>query len=584
MNNKLCIYFCDSLLPEVNQLLRSEAYPDVRVKGYAATCNSGNNHFFKTANTISKEVDTFSRIVILAGTCGGGKKMQQNLHPQVEIITYEPCFGILLNHATIYHYIQQGSYLVTNGWLKQYKRHIKEWGFSEASAKAFFGESIKKILLLETGLQSNYLSDLKALASYMGLPYEMLPIGNSHLKLFIDTLVYKWRAETERTELNEQIAAITRESADHHVLFSQLKRLIDLTDEHQILKEIATLLDILFMPEEICFLRNDKGIMDDPIYFKQSTDDILFQEGDSFEIDVRHRGESLGRYQLKEIKFPTYMRQYESMKLVISQIGGLAIVNARKYTELEHANQLIETSEAELRELNATKDKFFSIIAHDLKSPFNSIIGFSELLADHSSNKDHLKVQKYAGIILKSSQRALELLSNLLEWSGSQTGKIQFNPESFNLANFIKEIIPMFDDLSMQKSISVKTKIPPNMTIYADKHMISTVMRNLVSNAIKFTREHGEVVILAAEKQNKLCVSVRDNGMGIAAERIDRLFRIDQNNSTPGTANEKGTGLGLILCKEFVEHHGGNIWVTSIVNEGSEFSFSVPRQKISIQE
>ncbi len=246
-------------------------------------------------------------------------------------------------------------------------------------------------------------------------------------------------------------------------------------------------------------------------------------------------------------------------------------VTERKKTEAE-----IKHKNEELELLNATKDKFFNIIAHDLKSPFNAIMGFSELLVERVQEKNYEGIDKFAGIILKSSGRAIELLMNLMDWARSQTGKMEFIPEYFQIVDFIEETTPLFDDIAGQKSISIRKNLSQGATVFADKTMISTVLRNLISNAIKFTNTGGEIVISVVNKTSELTVSVSDNGVGISKSALEKLFRLDENYSTTGTNNEQGTGLGLILCKEFIEKHGGKIWVESEVGKGSTFSFSLP--------
>jgi len=171
----------------------------------------------------------------------------------------------------------------------------------------------------------------------------------------------------------------------------------------------------------------------------------------------------------------------------------------------------------------------------------------------------------------------MDFLMNIMEWSRSQTGRMEFSPEHFEMENLIKEITLVFDDIAGQKSIVIKKILPPNAPVFADKAMLSTVLRNLISNALKFTRLGGEIIISAEESQNEIKVSLADNGVGIPEDSIDKLFRLDENISTPGTQNEQGTGLGLILCKEFVEKHGGKIWVESEIGKRSSFSFTIPK-------
>ena len=260
--------------------------------------------------------------------------------------------------------------------------------------------------------------------------------------------------------------------------------------------------------------------------------------------------------------------------IILLSMLGYGIIVLKKNFDLERSRT--EQKNRELHELNATKDKFFSIISHDLKSPFTSIAGFSDILVEQVREKNYEKIEIYATIIQDSSQRVMDLLMNLLEWSRSQTGQMQYQPESVELVGLINQVCELMNDSARQKSITLSLQTPRNVPVIADTSMILCVLRNLISNAIKFTQAGGTVTISLVQKQKEVMVSVSDNGVGIRKELIDKLFRIDQSYSTPGTRNEKGSGLGLILCKDFVEKNGGKIWVESQSGKGSIFSFTIP--------
>lgn len=249
-------------------------------------------------------------------------------------------------------------------------------------------------------------------------------------------------------------------------------------------------------------------------------------------------------------------------------------ITARKLAE-----QKIRESEARLRELNATKDKFFSIIAHDLKNPFNSIIGFSDLLKEDAHALNVKEIEDYAGIISMAANNTLQLLENLLEWARIQQGSISFNPRLLVLHELVNEAVRVVHNAAQQKKIELLNDVPRQIIINADDNMIKTLIRNLLTNAIKFSHAGGEVKISALEENESIRVSVADNGVGISAENVDKLFQIGSDISSKGTNNEKGTGLGLILCKEFVEKHGGRIWAESEKGTGSTFIFSLPSAK-----
>lgn len=249
--------------------------------------------------------------------------------------------------------------------------------------------------------------------------------------------------------------------------------------------------------------------------------------------------------------------------------------NIRDITLRKRAEDKLKENEIRLRELNATKDKFFSIIAHDLKSPFTSIIGFSSLILEMVHKKNYKELEKYAQIIESSSWKAMNLLTNLMEWSRSQTGKLAFNPEELDLCKLINKVTDLLNDAASQKSITITNNIPQKFMVYADISMLSTIMRNLISNGLKFTDTGGKIEIAGVHTDSESVISVTDNGIGISKENIAKLFRIDANHSTTGTNGEEGTGLGLLLCNDFVEKHGGKMMVESEERKGSKFSFTL---------
>ena len=252
-------------------------------------------------------------------------------------------------------------------------------------------------------------------------------------------------------------------------------------------------------------------------------------------------------------------------------IGIVRDITHRKRTEMQ-----IQKFTTALRESNATKDKFFSIIAHDLKSPFNAILGLTNVLIEDYRSLDEKRIESLLNTIKSSSERAFDLLENLLVWANSQTGLIDYNPQPLNLKNLISESMELMEGPATNKGIRMDAEVTDKCQVLADKQMILTVLRNLISNAVKFTPFGGRIVITVKPDQDLCEISVRDSGIGIPTKDMEKLFRIDNKYSTRGTADEKGTGLGLILCKEFVEKHGGKIWVESEEGKGSTFSFTLP--------
>ncbi|MDQ2178628.1 tetratricopeptide repeat-containing sensor histidine kinase [Marinifilum sp. D714] len=239
-------------------------------------------------------------------------------------------------------------------------------------------------------------------------------------------------------------------------------------------------------------------------------------------------------------------------------------------------NGMLEESNQKLKVTNATKDRFFSIIAHDLRSPFNSILGFSELIKSELKEGKNLNlIEEYNANINESSHSLFTLLENLLQWAKSQRGELEFNPVQFDLHHLVQSNLIIFKLKAADKAIKLSSDIAPHTEAYGDINMVSTILRNLISNALKFTEPNGDINISAEIQDEFVFLKVKDSGIGISKENQEKLFKLDCNYTTVGTADETGSGLGLILCKEFAERNGGDIWVESEENKGSEFILSL---------
>jgi signal transduction histidine kinase len=259
--------------------------------------------------------------------------------------------------------------------------------------------------------------------------------------------------------------------------------------------------------------------------------------------------------------------------------GRLYSIIAEKNIHLEKDRILLKDTNAALSKTLAEKDKFFSIIAHDLKSPFYGLIGLSDMLTENINNEKYEDIKKYAGYISRNVRKTYDLTVNLLEWSQAQTGGMAFNPETFDINLLTKEITEFFYSAAHQKEISIIKEMSGQARVFADRAMISAAIRNLISNALKFTGRGGKIVVSVLQKDKEILISVKDNGIGMSKKTLQDLFQIDKEVSRPGTEDEPSTGLGLILCKEFVEKNSGKIQVESKENLGSTFSFSLPAVK-----
>jgi PAS domain S-box-containing protein len=323
-------------------------------------------------------------------------------------------------------------------------------------------------------------------------------------------------------------------------------------------------------------IKNGKALLAD-----SATIEMLKQSG---EIDTSYKssavwlgvplilsGKTIGVIVARDYKNKNAFRN-EDLQLLSFVSSQVALVIERK-----RSSDAINKYAEELKNLNTTKDKFFSIIAHDLKNPFITILGFSELLlSDYNELNDEEKLF-YIEEMKKSAETSHSLLQNLLQWSRSQTGRIVFQPKILPIDKIILDNIELLKPTAEQKEIKIDYSQLSTINVLADEDMTSTIIRNLISNAIKFTGRKGKINITVVDSDSFVNISVKDSGIGMSEETLQKLFQLDTSYSTEGTEKETGTGLGLILCKEFIEKNGGTIMVESKYGEGSTFHFTLPK-------
>jgi len=308
------------------------------------------------------------------------------------------------------------------------------------------------------------------------------------------------------------------------------------------------------------FIEPDQQVMDKAF-------ENAINRGEPYDLDLRCRSTDGGHRWVRIIGSPVF----ENGK-IIKIVGNIVDITERKNNE-----EALRESESKLKETNATKDKFFSIIAHDLKNPFNGILGFSNILKEEAKDMDLPTIQEYADMINRAATQVFRLLENLLSWARVQQGQIPFNPTTLTLKEVADEAVEILMENAHRKKINIVDHIPDKLLVRVDADMLKTVLRNIVSNAVKFTAANGEIELSAEEKDDFIEVAIKDNGKGMTKENADKLFKIDTNYITRGTEEEEGTGLGLILCKEFVEKHQGKIWVESELDRGSTFKFTLSK-------
>lgn len=349
------------------------------------------------------------------------------------------------------------------------------------------------------------------------------------------------------------------------------------------------------VPEPI-YLLDESGIILDvnrsaENIYKLSKEELIGKTIDAFSSADKNNFDEIGKLFKhvaetgEQVQFDFWRKGKDSQELfeeIIVNKGKyfgktILIAVARDITDKQLAEEKLKFKNQELLTINAEKDKFFSIIAHDLRSPFNSFLGLTQLMAEDLPNMSFAEIQNIVVSMGKSADNLYGLLENLLEWSRFQRGMISFNPQEFVLEEKAKEIIRSLIDSSNKKGIELNFDIPDKLSVHADEYMFGSILRNLTSNAIKFTSKGGKISLSAKQIDgNSIEVAVADTGIGMDENMLHKLFNLNEYTNRQGTEGELSTGLGLILCKEFVEKHNGRIWVESEAGKGSTFHITIP--------
>ena len=377
-------------------------------------------------------------------------------------------------------------------------------------------------------------------------------------------------ADAYARKINEEQLKFSEEK--YRSLFENAKDAIIILDKFEILEFNSATTELLDKSAEEIIYQN-------LLHF---TPEYQSNEANSQELALRYAKEAL----LGKKQFFTWLLIRGGKTIFESEISLSHFSKGKKFfliaiirdvSKNKEHEQKIKAQMNELEEVNKTKDRFFSIIAHDLRNPFNSLLGITENLVENYEDFSSEEIKEYLTLLLQSSQQGYNLLENLLNWSRSQTGKLKVSAKVLNVSELIDASVELMLNNAAAKNLEIINNVSFDILAFADENMITTVLRNLLSNAIKFTPQGGSIRFEATKQKKMIEICIADNGMGMTEETMASLFKLDVFTSTLGTNKETGTGLGIILCKEFIEKNNGKLWVESSLNNGTIFYFSIPR-------
>ncbi|NOQ25001.1 MAG: tetratricopeptide repeat protein [Bacteroidales bacterium] len=545
-------------------------------------------------------------------------KISEETGDKQQIANCLNCIGII--------YDEQANYELALTYYQKSLKITEETGFKQGEAYCFnnIGEIYKKQKNYSSAL-TYYLLSLKIceeIRDERGMAVAMNNIGTIyyHQANFDLALDYYQKALKISEEINDMLI-ISDSYANLGSFFLarfNFKKALNYTQKSLVIaKEYELINDqkriYLLLSEIYTATKKYKNALENYILYKEFNDSIFNEKnikkitGLEYQYEFEKEKQVIELEQQKKDAITAEKSKRQKTISIASILGfilvtSLGLVVLRNFIQKRKANLILEMQKLQIEETNEelivqkeeilnfafeleiankTKDKFFSIIAHDLKSPISALMSFSDLLLKKHTTYDIEKRETYIKIINDSSIKTLKLLDNLLTWAQSQTGVINFTPEIIDISERITEIVSLFEESAENKKIKLILNAEKDLSVEADKNMIDTVIRNLISNAIKFTPKNGDITVrsqtIRDEKNQKFAeISVKDTGVGIPHEIQTKLFNITDNFTTKGTEQESGTGLGLILCKEFIEKHSGEIWFESEVEKGSKFIFRIP--------
>lgn len=582
--DKLHLLICPHFALEFQAALGKLGFPDVVLHIHERDCKDASRRADElTAFTAGLEGVSNSNICLI-GSCCIAPELQQSF-PGVIAHRMDSCFDLLINKSLISKYMQAGYYLMSSGWLHNSISKIDSWGFDSVSLKQFFSESAQKILYLDTGIHDEKSPSIDFVAQYIGLDYERLEIGIDYLYQYLSTIVYKWRYDKKDQTQSVRLAGLTRQVADYAMVFDQLDKIAALRSEQEIVMSIMNLFNLLFSVESEIYLPFINGIQGQPVCYPErdlphdSRDLLAFMQeinpATDMQLRIQYASDELGIFKLSGVSFPKYLPHYKQLASFLSVVCALGISNAREYGR-------VQEKEHELAELNRQKDTLFSVVAHDLKGPIGGFMGLAELLCESLRSPTATDSEELSVVMYNAAKNLYDLLVNLLEWSMLQSGKISFTVQELSLAQLAKEVTNSVSSAYEEKKQELITDFDPDLKVCADWYMLSSTLRNLLFNAVKFTPIGGTISLIAkALNDDEIEITVKDNGIGIPESILQKLFQIGVNVSRKGTQNEPSTGLGLLLCKDFIAAHGSKLEVESKDGEGSRFFFRLKSSRKS---
>jgi len=607
--NKLCLLVCQNFLAEVGAIIAEEGYADVQGAACAATCLRPTYAACYISQRAAEQTERDCDVILLGGHCLNSIPVPERGAAganNVRVVALSRCLELVAPAPLVDAEIEAGAYLLTPGWLQNWRRAMAQWGFDQPTAREFFAETTQKLTLLDTGTDAQTGRHLQELADFLALPTQVIPVGLDLLRLRLIRLVLEWRLQQRADAATQAAASAKQPLADYAMAFDLIGGLTDLNRESDVAAHILDIIAMLCAPARLWYLTfvdGQPGALlsraDDPARDGEMRarlgefrgDYELADAGSGFTLRLSNPGKTLAVVAVDGLTFPRRSEHYLNLMLSLRPVFVLGIQNARTFEHLEQARGLLQedimerrraeaqltAALAELKRSNTELENFAYIASHDLQEPLRMVTSYLQLLEMHLEDQLDSDAREFIGYAADGAQRMRQLINDLLEYSRVSTRAMPFAPTDC-------EAILGYVLHDLQGAIAecgATITHDPLPTIMADRTQMGQLFQNLIGNALKFRGSAPPIVHVSARTTAEVSktakvweFSIQDNGIGIAAPDQARIFGLFQRLHT--REEYPGTGIGLAVCQKIVERHGGRIWVESAPGQGARFMFTIP--------
>ncbi|MEI6519660.1 MAG: ATP-binding protein [bacterium] len=588
MTDKLHLLVCKHFYREALEIARLENFTDVTFSPYPDVCMHPQAEIQATLDKLPQSNCGDDEQVMIVGGCflAGRKNLIADIDPD-QLYFMDQCFYLLLNKTLAESYIKSGAYLLTPGWLQEWRAHLQLWGFDKETGQSFFKECAKKLVLLDTKIDNDAMNNLREFAEYLDIPYKHVPVGLDHFRSILLNIVLKWRSTCAYKESTAVISRANRKLADYTMSFDLIGRLTKIMSEDEAVKVIIDIFTMIFGANSIIYAPLIDDIPGEPVslhprddvaakvnewYLKLPANENYFADECGYCLRIMYLNESVGLLILEDIPFPQYEDDYVNLSLIIAQLCGLAIANSRTISAREEAEKELLNKSLALARSNEELEQFAYIVSHDLQAPLRHIIGFSGLIMNKSENINETQ-RDYLERIKQGAANLTELIQALLLYSRVTTRGKAFEP--VELDQIVKEIVNDFEQEITELNGKVTCGNLP--VVFADKIQMRQLFQNLIGNALKFIHPQipPEIVIDSHEDDSgNVVITVKDNGIGFNIRYLEKIFlpfqRLHLKDEYPGS------GIGLAICRKITHRHGGEITAESEPDQGAVFIITLP--------